>query len=164
MKTEGLARQQVLREMMDLAMGRANDAVKLAYLDQDGLGQIDGLDLRCLTEFKRSSNGAVEVKLTDRVAVLEKLLEQQKAEEDGLGPSWRPWTGRRPRRGCVPSGETAIFGQAEAGPGVVEPGLPPPGPGRHCVRRGGAQREDPVPGAVSVSGKEREPWHIPMRR
>ena len=65
--------------------GRANDAVKLAYLDQDGLGQIDGLDLRCLTEFKRSSNGAVEVKLTDRVAVLEKLLEQQKAEEDGLG-------------------------------------------------------------------------------
>ena len=49
MKTEGLARQQVLREMMDLAMGRANDAVKLAYLDQDGLGQIDGLDLRCLT-------------------------------------------------------------------------------------------------------------------
>lgn len=50
-----------------------------------GLGQIDGLDLRCLTEFKRSSNGAVEVKLTDRVAVLEKLLEQQKAEEDGLG-------------------------------------------------------------------------------
>ena len=85
MKTEGLARQQVLREMMDLAMGRANDAVKLAYLDQDGLGQIDGLDLRCLTEFKRSSNGAVEVKLTDRVAVLEKLLEQQKAEEDGLG-------------------------------------------------------------------------------
>ena len=83
MKTEGLARQQVLREMMDLAMGRANDAVKLAYLDQDGLGQIDGLDLRCLTEFKRSSNGAVEVKLTDRVAVLEKLLEQQKA--DGLG-------------------------------------------------------------------------------
>ena len=84
MKTEGLARQQVLREMMDLAMGRANDAVKLAYLDQDGLGQIDGLDL-CLTEFKRSSNGAVEVKLTDRVAVLEKLLEQQKAEEDGLG-------------------------------------------------------------------------------
>ncbi len=71
--------------MMDLAMGRANDAVKLAYLDQDGLSQIDGLDLRCLTEFKRSSNGAVEVKLTDRVAVLEKLLEQQKAEEDGLG-------------------------------------------------------------------------------
>ena len=85
MKTEGLARQQVLREMMDLAMGRANDAVKLAYLDQDGLGQIDGLDLRCLTEFKRSSNWAVEVKLTDLVAVLEKLLEQQKAEEDGLG-------------------------------------------------------------------------------
>lgn len=27
----------------------------------------------------------MEVKLTDRVAVLEKLLEQQKAEEDGLG-------------------------------------------------------------------------------
>ena len=93
MKTGGLARQQVLREMMDLAMGRANDAVKLAYLDQDGLGQIDGLDLRCLTEFKRSSNGAVEVKLTDRVAVLEKLLEQQKAEEDFRTGRSRSWGG-----------------------------------------------------------------------
>ena len=30
----------------------------------------------------------------------------------------------------------------------MEPGLPPPGPGCHCVRRGSAQREDPVPGAV----------------
>ncbi len=67
----------------------------------------------------------MEVKLTDRVAVLEK-----------------PWSSRRRRRTvwgafleamdrpaapegmCVPSGETAIFGQAEAGPGVVEPGLP----------------------------------------
>ena len=80
-----LARGMRPRSPLALAMGRANDAVKLAYLDQDGLSQIDGLDLRCLTEFKRSSNGAVEVKLTDRVAVLEKLLEQQKAEEDGLG-------------------------------------------------------------------------------
>ena len=80
-----LSRDILLEQMRRLACAKVNDAVKLAYLDQDGLSQIDGLDLRCLTEFKRSSNGAVEVKLTDRVAVLEKLLEQQKAEEDGLG-------------------------------------------------------------------------------
>ena len=87
MKTEGLARQQVLREMMDLAMGRANDAVKLAYLDQDGLSQIDGLDLRCLTEFKRSSNGAVEVKLTDRVG--------QRSKEHGFRKRMATANGRK---------------------------------------------------------------------
>ena len=69
---------------MALATGAANDAVKLAYLDREELAEIDGLDLHCLTEFKRSGTGAVEVKLTDRAAVLEKLLEQMK-EEEGQG-------------------------------------------------------------------------------
>ena len=39
--------------------------------------------LDCLTEFKRNSNGSVEVKLADRAAVLVKLLEQLKDEEGG---------------------------------------------------------------------------------
>ena len=45
----------------------------------DGAGGLGGL-----TEFKRSSNGAVEVKLTDRAAVLVKLLEQLK-DAEGAG-------------------------------------------------------------------------------
>ena len=71
-------RRAVLEQMMALAAGAANDVVKLAYLTQE----IDTLDLGCLTEFKRNSSGAVEVKLTDRAAVLEKLLEQLKDEEN----------------------------------------------------------------------------------
>ena len=75
-------RQEVLSKMLELAAGKANDAVKLAYLTEESREVIDGLKLGCLTEFKRSSNGTVEVKLTDRAAVLEKLLEQLKEEEN----------------------------------------------------------------------------------
>ena len=63
----------VLKNMERLAGGRVNDAVKLAFLDAEQLGEIDRLDLGALTEFKRSSNGTVEVKLTDRLEVLERL-------------------------------------------------------------------------------------------
>lgn len=79
-------RKAVLRTMMELAAGDANDAVKLAYLSQEDQPLIDKLDLVCLTEFKRSANGAVEIKLADRAAVLVKLLEQLKEEENG-GPA-----------------------------------------------------------------------------
>lgn len=57
--------------------------VKLAYLTQEQTQEIDTLDLGCLTEFKRNSSGAVEVKLTDRAAVLEKLLEQLRTRRTG---------------------------------------------------------------------------------
>ena len=85
-KKKKLDRWVVLEQMMALAAGEANDVVKLAYLDAERKEEIDGLDLGCLTEFKRSSSGAVEVKLTDRAAVLEKLLEQLK-EEENRGPA-----------------------------------------------------------------------------
>ena len=82
-------RRAVLEQMMALAAGAANDVVKLAYLTQEQTQEIDTLDLGCLTEFKRNSSGAVEVKLTDRAAVLEKLLEQLKDEENGRGGLFR---------------------------------------------------------------------------
>ena len=81
-QTKPVTRDQVLRQMMALAVGSANDAVKLAYLPQEQQEDIDRLNLTCLTEFKRSGNGTVEVKLTDRVAVLEKLLEQMQEDQD----------------------------------------------------------------------------------
>ena len=76
-------RRAVLEQMMALAAGAANDVVKLAYLTQEQTQEIDTLDLGCLTEFKRNSSGAVEVKLTDRDEnqVLS-LLEQLKDEEN----------------------------------------------------------------------------------
>ena len=71
-------RETVLQQMMELAAGAANDAVKLAYLTGEDREQISELDLGALTEFKRT----VEVKLADRAAVLGRLLEQLKEEEN----------------------------------------------------------------------------------
>jgi hypothetical protein len=61
--------------MCDIARVRFNDVVRLAYLTEEQADQIDALDLTALREFKRSSSGAVEIKLTDRVEVLEKVMQ-----------------------------------------------------------------------------------------
>lgn len=89
--TSGKKRMQLLKRMEKIADGRVNDAVKLAFLDsgldREQLGEIDRLDLGALAEFKRSSNGTVEIKLVDRMGALEKLAaltqdgEREKAEE-----------------------------------------------------------------------------------
>ena len=78
-----LRRQAVLRRMLELAVRPANDAVKLAYLSENERESIDTLDLGCLTEFKRSGNGGVEIRLADRAAVLEKLLDRMGEDEAG---------------------------------------------------------------------------------
>jgi hypothetical protein len=57
-----------------------NDAVLLAYLGEGQAQEIRKLDLTGLTEFKRNANGTVEIKLTDRMTVLEALMER--LEED----------------------------------------------------------------------------------
>lgn len=75
LKTEKDWRNDVLRRMKRLADKRANDAVKLAFLKEGELDGVDGMDLGCLTELKRHNNGAVEIKLVNRVEALEKLFE-----------------------------------------------------------------------------------------
>lgn len=86
-KANAPAREEILRRMYRLATGRANDAVKLAFLGQEDLGKIGRLDLEILQEFKRSANGAVEVRLADRVGILEKLLQAAPGQDSvtGLG-------------------------------------------------------------------------------
>lgn len=64
--------EDTVRRMVELAFGRTNDCVRLA-LEQDV--DIDKLDLSLLSEIRRSDKGAVEVKLMDRMRVLERLLE-----------------------------------------------------------------------------------------
>ncbi len=76
-------REAVLRKLRQMAEGKPNDAVKLAYLSEEQLGEIDRLDLTALVEFKRSGNGAVEIKLVDRTAVLERLLELEESTAGG---------------------------------------------------------------------------------
>ena len=74
-RTNSLSREKLLQQMCDIARVRFNDVVRLAYLTEEQADQIDGLDLTALREFKRSSSGAVEIKLADRVEVLEKVMQ-----------------------------------------------------------------------------------------
>lgn len=66
-----LTRQDVARRMAELAFGRANDCVRLV-LEQEP--KLEKLDLSLLSEVKRSDKGAVEVRLIDRLRVLEQLI------------------------------------------------------------------------------------------
>ena len=45
------------------------------------MAEIDRLDLTALVEFKRHGNGAVELKLVDRAALLERILELESGGE-----------------------------------------------------------------------------------
>lgn len=69
------AEKELAEELKRLARSRANDAVRLAFLREEDQGEIEGLQLDALTEFKRSGSGGVEIKLLDRVKILERLAE-----------------------------------------------------------------------------------------
>lgn len=74
----------VFRKLMRLADQRNNDAVLLAFLQDGDTEKIGGLELGALTEFKRHGNGGVEMKLVNKLAVLEKacaLLAEEPGEE-----------------------------------------------------------------------------------
>ena len=83
MKKERRWREEVLRRMERLADQRPNDAVKLVFLTGARAACIDQLDLRALTELKRHGNGAVEIKLVDKMAALERLYEMAKESGEG---------------------------------------------------------------------------------
>lgn len=64
------------RQLVRMACAKANDAVKLAFLENEDRDVIDKLDLNALAEFKRGSNGVVEVKFTDRMGIIAALMER----------------------------------------------------------------------------------------
>ena len=68
-------REQILRRMWALANAGAQDAVRLACVGQEDWQGLDRLDLDALTEFKRGSNGVIELKFADRARLLERLLD-----------------------------------------------------------------------------------------
>ena len=65
-----IQRDDVVRRLAELAFGRANDCIKLVMSSDPPM---DKLDLRLLSEVKRSEKGAVEVRLIDRLRALEQL-------------------------------------------------------------------------------------------
>jgi len=83
-KRKAVSKRDVLLQMMELASHPVNDAVRLAFLSEESRDEIASLDLCGLSEFKRNANGTVEVKFTDRLAVLQSLLECMEEE----GKTW----------------------------------------------------------------------------
>ena len=77
-----LRREDVLRRLAELAFGQPNDCVRLAL---EELPDLKGLDLSLLSEIKRSDKGMVEIRLIDRVKVLERLAQAMEDEGDGVG-------------------------------------------------------------------------------
>ena len=77
-----LRREDVLRRLAELAFGQPNDCVRLAL---EELPDLKGLDLSLLSEIKRSDKGLVEIRLIDRVKVLERLAQAMEDEGDGVG-------------------------------------------------------------------------------
>ena len=76
-----LRREDVLRRLAELAFGQPNDCVRLAL---EELPDLKGLDLSLLSEIKRSDKGMVEIRLIDRVKVLERLAQAMEDEGDGM--------------------------------------------------------------------------------
>ena len=76
-----LRREDVLRRLAELAFGQPNDCVRLAL---EEMPDLKGLDLSLLSEIKRSDKGMVEIRLIDRVKVLERLAQAMEDEGDGM--------------------------------------------------------------------------------
>ncbi len=68
-------REQIIRRMWKLANAKAGDAVKLACFPPEEWQGVEKLELDALTEFKRGTNGVVELKFVDRGRLLERLLD-----------------------------------------------------------------------------------------
>ena len=75
-----IKREDVTRKLAELAYGRPNDCVRLVM--EDGT-EIEDLNLDMLAEVRRSDKGGVEVKLVDRLAVLEQLERILQQNETG---------------------------------------------------------------------------------
>lgn len=76
-----ISRQDVRRLLAELACGKVNDCVRLALEENPCLEE---LDLRLLGGVKRNDNGTVEIKLIDRLKILEQLAEVAEEESGGV--------------------------------------------------------------------------------
>ncbi len=74
-------RQDVTRRLAELAYGKVNDCVRLALEEEP---KLEELDLSLLSEVRRNEKGTVEVKLIDRLRVLEQLEKVTEAENGKL--------------------------------------------------------------------------------
>lgn len=71
--------EDVIRRLARLGFGTGKECAVLL----EGQWDEKELDLSLVSEVKRSANGTMEIKLIDRVSILNRLLELLKTEEDG---------------------------------------------------------------------------------
>lgn len=76
-----VGQRDVIRRLAELAFGRANDCVQLVLAENPDL---EKLDLSLLSEVKRNEKGTVEIKLIDRLRVLEQLAAVTGEEKVGM--------------------------------------------------------------------------------
>ncbi|WP_251445799.1 XRE family transcriptional regulator [Vermiculatibacterium agrestimuris] len=74
-------REKVLEKIKKLAQSPVNDAIRLAFIGEDEMELIKGLDLSAVKEIKRSGDGAVELKFIDRVETLKWLAEHMESPQ-----------------------------------------------------------------------------------
>lgn len=75
-------REQILEVLRKIAFSKPNDAIMLALEPEEQY--VPRLDLWGVSEFKQSSNGAVEIKFADRVKAVSLLLDCAGGGEDGM--------------------------------------------------------------------------------
>ena len=76
-----IRRRDVTRRLAELAFGRVNDCVRLALEPEP---RLEGLDLSLLSEVKRNEKGMVEIRLVDRLKVLEQLAGMTGENRNGM--------------------------------------------------------------------------------
>ena len=74
-------RERVIQRLYEMALARANDAVKLAYCQEPTEDEIRRLDLGAVAEFRRSNLGSVEIRFIDRVKALQALAGMLEGDE-----------------------------------------------------------------------------------
>lgn len=75
-------KKDVLRRLGEIALGRSNDAVKLAFCDPAYL-DIDSMDLTMISELRKGANGSVELKLFNRIDALKVMMDAVRDEAGG---------------------------------------------------------------------------------
>lgn len=87
-KAHAVGRDEIAAGLRRLAFGSVADAVRLACTDEPGPGEIDEMDLFCVSEIKRGKNG-VEIKFFDRLKALQFLGQLSSGTEDTAEPFYR---------------------------------------------------------------------------
>lgn len=70
-----ISNADIIRQAADLAFGKSNDIVRLVFLENGQEDKINRLNLNLVSEIKRSGNGAIEVKLLNRLEIMRFLAE-----------------------------------------------------------------------------------------